>query len=85
MLNTYSDPTDPTPTPAATPEKPCQPGQLPRKPWKCPSCKTPLGETDGMRLYCGETAAFMFKVTVLCTKCGCHRQWRPVVMPYDRR
>ncbi len=52
-----------------------------KKPFRCIKCKTELGQTEGMRLYCGN-AIFALKVTVTCAACGEIRVWRPI-LPKD--
>lgn len=51
---------------------------LPKKPFRCLKCGASFGETDGIRLYCGEIAIFTLKVTPTCARCGEPRTWRPV-------
>lgn len=58
--------------------------ELPRKPFRCLKCGISFGETDGIRLYCGEYAIFTLKVTPTCAQCGEPRTWRPVALMRDR-
>lgn len=46
------------------------------KPFRCPTCKTELGETNGTSLRIGY-AAFPFVVTFSCLQCGSMVKWRP--------
>jgi RNase P subunit RPR2 len=47
------------------------------KPFKCPTCKQSLGETNGTSLRIG-MAAFPFVVTFTCLWCGGVVKWKPV-------
>lgn len=53
--------------------------QLELKPFRCRSCKTVFGLTDGQRLYIGEVCIFTLQVVILCGKCGATGKWRPLL------
>jgi len=56
-----------------------------RKPFICRNCRSEFGKTDGIRLYIGEAAIFVLKVTITCAKCGSVRVWRPVLATDEAR
>ena len=47
------------------------------KPFRCPTCRAILGETNGTSLRVGG-CAFPFVVTFSCLGCGTRVVWRPV-------
>lgn len=49
-----------------------------KKAFRCTRCKEELGQTEGIRLYCGN-AIFTLKVTITCASCGEIRVWRPIL------
>jgi RNase P subunit RPR2 len=48
------------------------------KPFRCPVCRSILGETNGTSLRIGGVIAFPFVVTGVCLACGAQVKWRPV-------
>jgi len=48
------------------------------KPFRCRSCQTIFGETDGHRLYIG-MAIFTIQTIMVCSVCGATGKWRPLV------